>query len=261
MSPDVPSAALQRQLVITAGGFLRNLVTDGTCVRCFTPTHSLPLCPPCVTNLASVPATGRLPDAIGFMTYASREAPIEQSGRVMHGYKARDGLVSPNAIRTVSLLTALGLQGHRHCPGRLVGAPVTRWATVPSLPPKPGDHPLNTIVRPLANRPDAEICLRGIDNPGNPRDLRATNFTVQTPIPAGTHVLLIDDTWTSGGHAQSAALALRAAGAAHVSLLALARWLRVPWEATTTTWMKTHFAGADYDPTICPWTRGPCPLD
>ena len=38
-------------------------------------------------------------------------------------------------------------------------------------------------------------------------------------------MLLIDDTWTSGGHAQSAALALRQAGATRISALIVARWL------------------------------------
>jgi orotate phosphoribosyltransferase len=36
-------------------------------------------------------------------------------------------------------------------------------------------------------------------------------------------VLLIDDTWTTGGNAQSAALALRAAGAAKVAAVVIGR--------------------------------------
>jgi hypothetical protein len=40
----------------------------------------------------------------------------------------------------------------------------------------------------------------------------------------GRHVLLIEDTWTSRGNAQSAALTLRDAAAASVTI-ALARWL------------------------------------
>ncbi len=40
---------------------------------------------------------------------------------------------------------------------------------------------------------------------------------------AGRHVLLLEGTWTSGGHSQSAALALRHAGAASVAILVLAR--------------------------------------
>lgn len=36
-------------------------------------------------------------------------------------------------------------------------------------------------------------------------------------------VLLIDDTWTTGGNAQSAALALRAAGASKVAVMVIGR--------------------------------------
>ena len=39
-------------------------------------------------------------------------------------------------------------------------------------------------------------------------------------------MLLLDDTWTGGGHAQSAVLGLRAAGATRVSLLVVARWIK-----------------------------------
>lgn len=43
----------------------------------------------------------------------------------------------------------------------------------------------------------------------------------------GRHVLLVEDTWTTGGNAQSAALTLRHGGAASVTIVALARWLKL----------------------------------
>lgn len=138
------SAALQHQLTATAGGFLRNLVIEGTCSRCFTPTTHQPLCPRCQDH-ATTPG---LPSAVGFMTYASHHAPIEQSGRVMRTYKAPNDLAPPNAVRTVSLLAAVVLRGHRHCASRLAGVNVTHWAVVPSLPPKStSEHALAPIVR------------------------------------------------------------------------------------------------------------------
>jgi predicted amidophosphoribosyltransferase len=42
----------------------------------------------------------------------------------------------------------------------------------------------------------------------------------------GRRVLLIEDTWTSGGNAQSAALILRRGGAASMTIVAIARWLK-----------------------------------
>lgn len=49
------------------------------------------------------------------------------------------------------------------------------------------------------------------------------------PQVAGQHVLVVEDTWVSGGKAQSAALALKAAGAARVTILSVTRWLRYDW--------------------------------
>lgn len=64
--------------------------------------------------------------------------------------------------------------------------------------------------------------VRGRNPCGRPKD---DHFTVTSNNADGRHVLLIDDTWTSGGHALSATLALRASGADQISVLVLARWL------------------------------------
>lgn len=48
----------------------------------------------------------------------------------------------------------------------------------------------------------------------------------------GQAVLLIDDTWTSGGHAQSAAVALVAGGAHAVGCVVIGRHLRREWRVT-----------------------------
>lgn len=42
-------------------------------------------------------------------------------------------------------------------------------------------------------------------------------------LPDGAAVMLIDDTWTTGGNAQSAVLALRAAGAGRVAVVVIGR--------------------------------------
>ncbi len=69
------------------------------------------------------------------------------------------------------------------------------------------------------------------------------------------HVLLVDDTWTTGGHVQSAAAALKAAGASHVTALVLARWL-APERGETASLIKR--LTVDYRLQQCPFTRGPC---
>lgn len=49
------------------------------------------------------------------------------------------------------------------------------------------------------------------------------------PAVVDKHVLVVDDTWGSGNKAQSAALALKAAGATCVTVLCATRWLRYDW--------------------------------
>jgi hypothetical protein len=67
---------------------------------------------------------------------------------------------------------------------------------------------------------------------------------------------VVDDTWVSGDKAQSAALALKAAGAARVTIFSAARWLRYDW--------SDHRQLIDnlvppYNPRCCPVTGGACP--
>ena len=53
---------------------------------------------------------------------------------------------------------------------------------------------------------------------------QAPDRYVATRSLKGTRVLVVDDTWTTGAHAQSASTALKAAGADAVGVVALGRW-------------------------------------
>jgi hypothetical protein len=55
----------------------------------------------------------------------------------------------------------------------------------------------------------------------------------------GARVLVIDDTWTTGAHAQSASAALKTAGAEAVGIVALGRWLNPSYGATA-DWLAKH---------------------
>jgi hypothetical protein len=247
---------IQRALSTTAGGYLRNPGGPGTCSRCFTAVDSTSLCSAC----QAVAGRADMPDLIGMLTYGGYLDPITQAGRLMRLYKSPAFPQGGSYRQTVTLLAALGLIGHVTCPGRLTGAPITAWATVPSLPPRPeqASHPFNDIVRSLARPGAIEVPLTAAAVVSNPRAINVSHYTAGRAA-AGQHVLLVDDTWTSGGHATSAALALRAAGASHVSVLVLARWLKIGWEATTTTWAKQRLTSPDFDPDQCPWTQSTCP--
>jgi hypothetical protein len=137
----------------------------------------------------------------------------------------------------------------------VAGLPVTHWAIVPSLPAKPGEHPLRSLV--INHAPKQEVHLTASAGTQRPRDIDPTHFTCTAQLPPGSHVLLIDDTWVTGGHAQSAALALRNAGAAKVSILVVARWIKEDFGDNKK--FINELGSHDYDPRIRPWTSGTCP--
>jgi hypothetical protein len=246
-------ARLSAALVARAGGYLRNTVRQElvTCAVCATPVTGFRLCYQCQRRRGR---TG-LADATGFLTYA---VAGRQSGYVMLGYKSRPPVPEHRTI--VTLLVLLGLARHAGCAAHTgcadeASVPVTHWAAVPSLPPRDGEHPLHAIVSRIA--PGREAVLAATDEVDYPRDLDPGHFQAVAPLPSGGHVLLVDDTWARGGHAQSAVLALRDAGAARVSVLVAARWINEDFGANAT--FIRGLADRDYDPAICPWTGGYCP--
>jgi len=100
-------------------------------------------------------------------------------------------------------------------------------AVVPSGQGRPGTHPLAGIVLscvdlpvvPLSAALGAAAHARGLG------DGMAADWVTVSASVAGADVLLVDDTWVSGGSAQSAAVALKAAGARRVALVVLGRHL------------------------------------
>jgi hypothetical protein len=239
---------LSAALVARAGGYLRNPVRHDrvTCAVCTTPAAGYELCFRCRGHRGQA----GLADATAFLTYAIAG---EQSGYLMRGYKAPRPVDEHVAIVVMLLLLALSV--HARCPEALAGAAVARWATVPSLPAKPGEHPLHRILSKLALA--AEVPLTAAAGVRYPRDVSPDHFRAEERLPTGCHVLLIDDAWAGGGHAQSAALALRRAGAGQVSLLVVARWIKEDFGGNAR--FLRELPDSDYDPASCPWTGGSCP--
>lgn len=99
-----------------------------------------------------------------------------------------------------------------------------------------------------------------LDSAGRVTDSRGVNsrhFSTKVSLSSGSHVLLLDDTWTKGGHAQSAALALRESGATYVSVLVAARWIKEDF-GNNAKFLR-ELPNRDYDPDICPRTGSTCP--
>ncbi len=172
-----------------------------------------------------------------------------------HSYKDLEAPARHNQT-LLSVLLLAALDSHGTCVERRLGCEFDSWAIVPSArADRTGEHPLRVVTK-RAGIVLPEIGLAARALPAS--EARATGpdrFAVCDGSGARErHILLIEDTWTSGGNAQSAALSLRRAGAATVTVLALARWLK-PEEPPTAAFVAHHLT-EDYDPLICPF-NGP----
>ncbi len=152
-------------------------------------------------------------------------------------------------------LMFLGRSLHGGCAERIAGLPFSHWCAVPSLPAKPGEHPFRRLASYAAS--GAEVSLTAAATAPYPRSLNIDHFRADALLPRTSHVLLMDDTWVGGGHIQSAALALRKAGANKISVMAAARWIN-PAYGNNQAFIKEHLT-SDFNPRICPWTGGACP--
>jgi hypothetical protein len=130
------------------------------------------------------------------------------------------------------LLAMLLVFLHDKAPGiwRAAAAVPTCACVVPSGRGRPGPHPLQALVHGRLALPWAALVARPGGDPWA-RALDPGRFGAPRPLD-GAAVLLLDDTWTSGGTAQSAAVALKRAGARWVAVVVLGRHLPpVPGQA------------------------------
>ena len=182
------------------------------------------------------------------------------SGRLLRRYK--EPRCSPQDLERILLLALVALT-HDDCAKRVVGQAFDYWATVPSLTNIGSPHPLRELLNKLPTLPGTEIevhaneSARGVLD-AHRRQLNAGYYDIHTPIAKGKHVMVIDDTWVSGGHAQSVAMALKRAGAAKVSILTMGRWLDMTDRRTQGVYDR-HIRNRRYNPDICPWTGEDCP--
>jgi hypothetical protein len=98
--------------------------------------------------------------------------------------------------------------------------------TVPGTRKHEGEHPLERIVGTLVGQTKGryeQLLTLGPGGGAPSHTLAADRYQATRALRDGPAVLLIDDTWTTGGNAQSAALALRSAGAAKVAVVVIGR--------------------------------------
>lgn len=250
-------ATYRRILSIVGSGYLRNTIREPhvTCEVCTGPIEPrYSRCYRCKSDSDTA--------AVREMRLANLVVPLmygvarSQSGYIMRNYK--QALGTDRLRQQLRLLLALALTLHRACIETRIGRQIEVWTSVPSTIGRIGEHPLRVVARGAKPAPAEAVLLGQSRAPvGNPRSYDPARWMVQQPkVVAGRHVLVIDDTWTTGGHAQSAASVLLSAGAAAVTILVLARWLD-PTYGTTGRFI-TDRLNSDYDPMVCPITSIPC---
>lgn len=157
-----------------------------------------------------------LADAVMPVAYAVKGGPLASD---LWRYKAGDAAA---ADRVRARLRDF-LRDHSDCAWRAAGmaTPPTRVAVVPSGQGRPGAHPLAAIAGELVGLPLVRL------SPGPNAVARGREIGIGLlrviDVVAGENVLLIDDTWVSGGSAQSAAVALKRAGADKVAVVVAGR--------------------------------------
>jgi predicted amidophosphoribosyltransferase len=227
-----------------------------TCETCRGPLlNSKPwVCPRCRANKDAYGSQAA--DRLGSLIYGCKGL---ESGDLMHRYK------EPRADGAdILMVTALAAVAFRHhaCVDSLAGTPPRHWATVPSLRRIGTEHPFRAILLQLLGG-QSEIRVAAAQaarraNDSQRREINPAFYDVLTPVPRSGHVLVIDDTWVSGGHAQSVAMALKNAGAQQVSVLAIARW--VDLQKPYPRWTYNNIIEPEpFAMEICPWTGRDCP--
>jgi len=161
---------------------------------------------------------GQLADAVVPISYAVKGTPFAAD---LWRYKS---WLAPSAAARMSLLALLlaFLHDHGACAWRQAGMPAPgQLAVVPTGGGRPGPHPLLRLASPHLRLALSPLTIR----PGRQgRDLDVYRFRAGR-VAAGSRVLLLDDTWVSGASAQSAAVALKLAGARRVVIVVLGRHL------------------------------------
>ncbi|HEX6341894.1 hypothetical protein [Umezawaea sp.] len=196
----------------------------GVCATCWRDVASGTHCDRCREHVAAAPhllADVVVPIALAVSgkQFADELGQYKNSRR--HDVRRRLGL---GLAAVAERFTAT----HETC---LAGA--GRFDIVTTVPSARGraPHPLATIVgRTMSTTRER---YRALLEPGSRtaagRTFAVDRFTCSEPL-SGRRVLLVDDTWTTGASAQSAAAALRLAGASTVATLVLGRRFDVEFQ-------------------------------
>jgi hypothetical protein len=158
----------------------------------------------------------------------------EQLHHALASYKRHSGDGARRLRAELAAVLWRFLARHEPCVAHATG--VEAFELVTTVPSgdraRDVDHPLRRLVSetvgPVRDRYDRLLLRSDVDVA--PRAFTPHRFTPTRELD-GEPVLLIDDTWTSGSSAQSAAVALKNAGAGRVAAVVIGRHLKRDWHA------------------------------
>jgi len=190
------------------------------CEVCLTFTDGYPRCYPC--GHSRVVTRSVLP-----ISYSPHGGQLHT---VLAGYKRRTDETARRFTLQLAAVLWRFVSLHEACLARSAGAGgrFDLVTTVPSGDPVRDDtHPLRHIVGSLVTptRDRHERLLRRSGTEVDPRTVDSGKYNPTRDLE-GASVLLIDDTWTTGANAQSAAAALELAGAGPLGILVIGRHVR-----------------------------------
>lgn len=192
------------------------------CGTCFNFTTGYARCWACAHGRPSL-------DAVAPISYSVAR---EQLHHALASYKRLNGDVARRLQAILAAILWRFLQEHEACVANAANtAGFNLVTTVPSGDPtRDHRHPLRTIVGELVGptRDRHRRLLRRTAAETSPRTFSMIKFEATTQLSRQS-ILLIDDTWTTGASAQSAAATLKAAGAERVAAVVIGRHLNREW--------------------------------
>lgn len=141
------------------------------------------------------------------------------------------------------------LQEHLPCIEAMTGAQPTHAIVVPSTRGRTGPHPLAAVIDTRLGMPWLDCGVSTSVESGS-REFRADWFQPVLPrTDEPSHVLILDDTWTTGARAQSLAYAVKRAGAATVATVVLGRHVNPKHDGSKP--LVAAIQGRTFDPGRC----------
>jgi predicted amidophosphoribosyltransferase len=192
------------------------------CATCFNFTAGYERCYACANT----------PPALDALVPVSYSVAREQLHHALASYKRLDGEVARRLTAILAAILWRFLTDHESCVAEAAGT--DRFQIVTTVPSsdqhRDERHPLRHIVGEIVapTRERHVRLLRRSATEAAPRTFNATKFEATTAL-RNDSILLIDDTWTTGATAQSAAAALKAAGADRIAAVVIGRHLHREW--------------------------------